>query len=234
VTTRRPAQLRRRSLAKLRQEAEPVDQSVPGACDTAGSCRATGDRHRCAAGRHRATARCADRRVDSGNGNSSPRVSRLHPRISDSVARRLSRLGRVEPFGDRDGRIALYLVDSAAKLLRPTQSGRSVRLQRTRRSTRSRDPRSPARTRRSSSSAPRFRGRRLPAEKVNALGRRLARRRHQRTVPGLLRVHRERAANAGTGTRRAAFRSAAARRRRQGHGAEMSCSAGSGLPKKAT
>jgi ATP-dependent helicase Lhr and Lhr-like helicase len=129
-------QLRQRSLAKLRHEAEPVDQSVLGRLAT---------RWQGVARRRQGTDALLDV-VEQLQGAPiaasileteilPARLDGYDPADLDAVAAagEVVWVG-VEPLGDRDGRIALYLADSAARLLpvRPepdTTGSGSVRLQ---------------------------------------------------------------------------------------------------------
>ncbi|HXD75046.1 MAG TPA: DEAD/DEAH box helicase [Vicinamibacterales bacterium] len=120
-------QIRRRSLAKLRQEAEPVDQSVLGRLST---------RWQGVARRRQGTDALLDV-VEQLQGAPlaasiletdilPARLDGYDPSDLDAVAAAGEVVwAGVEPIGERDGRIALYLAENMAKLL----PFRSVRLQ---------------------------------------------------------------------------------------------------------
>jgi ATP-dependent Lhr-like helicase len=112
-------QLRRRSLARLRQEAEPVDQTVLGRLET---------RWQGVARRRQGTDALLDV-IDQLQGAPlaasileaeilPARLDGYDPGDLDAIAAagEVVWVG-VEPLGDRDGRIALYLADHAAKLV---------------------------------------------------------------------------------------------------------------------
>ena len=112
-------QLRRRSLAKLRQEAEPVDQSVLGRLET---------RWQGVARRRQGADALLDviEQLQGAPIAASileteilpARLDGYDPADLDAVAAAGEVVwAGVEPLGDRDGRIALYLADSASKLL---------------------------------------------------------------------------------------------------------------------
>jgi ATP-dependent Lhr-like helicase len=135
-------QLRRRSLARLRHEAEPVDQSVLGRLET---------RWQGVARRRQGTDALLDviEQLQGAPIAASiletdilpARLDGYDPADLDAVAAAGEVVwAGVESLGDRDGRIALYLADNASKLLpvrlKPdatkdgrTTNGRSVRLQ---------------------------------------------------------------------------------------------------------
>ncbi len=165
--------LRRRSLAKLRHEVEPVDQAV------ARPLRRRPGRASCGGGR--APTRCSTR-------SSSCRARRCRRRFSRPRSCRraidgydpadldaLTAAGEVvwvgvEPLGERDGRVALYLADHLPRLLPPTVGRRDDAAARPD-ATRDRDPRLPARrtARRSSGRCTRRPAAAIPAETVDAL-----------------------------------------------------------------
>jgi len=112
-------QLRRRSLARLRQEAEPVDQTVLGRLET---------RWQGVARRRQGTDALLDV-IDQLQGAPlaasileaeilPARLDGYDPGDLDAIAAagEVVWVG-VEPLGDRDGRIALYLADHATKLV---------------------------------------------------------------------------------------------------------------------
>jgi ATP-dependent Lhr-like helicase len=112
-------QIRRRSLAKLRQEAEPVDQSVLGRLAT---------RWQGVARRRQGTDALLDviEQLQGAPIAASILETEILPaRIDGYEASDLDAIAAagevvwagVEPLGDRDGRIALYLADHMAKLL---------------------------------------------------------------------------------------------------------------------
>ena len=113
--------LRRRSLAKLRHEIEPVDQAVLGRLRDrlAGDHQAAARRRR-AARRHRAAAGRAAAGVDSRDRDPAGPDRGYDPADLDAVAAagEVVWVG-VEPLGERDGRIALYLADHLPRLLPP-------------------------------------------------------------------------------------------------------------------
>ena len=112
-------QLRRRSLARLRQEAEPVDQSVLGRLET---------RWQGVARRRQGADALLDviEQLQGAPIAASileaevlpARIDGYDPADLDAIAAAGEVVwAGVEPLGDRDGRIALYLADNAAKLL---------------------------------------------------------------------------------------------------------------------
>ena len=112
-------QLRRRSLARLRQEAEPVDQSVLGRLET---------RWQGVARRRQGADALLDviEQLQGAPIAASileteilpARLDGYDPGDLDAVAAAGEVVwAGVEPLGDRDGRIALYLADNAARLL---------------------------------------------------------------------------------------------------------------------
>ena len=112
-------QLRRRSLARLRQEAEPVDQSVLGRLET---------QWQGVARRRQGTDALLDviEQLQGAPIAASileteilpARLDGYDPADLDAVASAGEVVwAGVEPLGDRDGRIALYLAENAAKLL---------------------------------------------------------------------------------------------------------------------
>jgi ATP-dependent Lhr-like helicase len=122
-------QLRRRSLARLRHEAEPVDQSVLGRLET---------RWQGVARRRQGADALLDviEQLQGAPIAASifeteilpARLDGYDPADLDSVAAAGEVVwAGVEPLGDRDGRIALYLAENASKLIAPTV--RSVRRQ---------------------------------------------------------------------------------------------------------
>jgi ATP-dependent helicase Lhr and Lhr-like helicase len=112
-------QLRRRSLARLRQEAEPVDQAVLGRLET---------RWQGVARRRQGTDALLDviEQLQGAPLAASileteilpARLDGYDPGDLDAIAAagEVAWVG-VEPIGDRDGRVALYLADNAAKLV---------------------------------------------------------------------------------------------------------------------
>jgi len=130
-------QLRRRSLARLRHEAEPVDQSVLGRLET---------RWQGVARRRQGTDALLDviEQLQGAPIAASileteilpARLDGYDPADLDAIAAAGEVVwAGVEPLGDRDGRVALYLADSLSTLLPvrlkadATKDGRSVRLQ---------------------------------------------------------------------------------------------------------
>src|SRR5206468_1665555 len=122
--------LRRRSLAKLRREVEPVDQPVLGRFTTTWQGIV----------RRRQGADALVDAIEQLQGSPLPasileteilpaRIDVYDPADLDAVtaAGEVVWVG-VEPLGDRDGRVALYLADHLPRLLPPTDSVRSVRL----------------------------------------------------------------------------------------------------------
>ncbi len=130
-------QLRRRSLARLRHEAEPVDQAVLGRLVT---------RWQGVARRRQGTDALLDviEQLQGAPIAASlleteilpARLDGYDPGDLDAVAAagEVIWVG-VEPLGDRDGRVALYLAESASTLI-PLRDVRSVRLQADQRSVR--------------------------------------------------------------------------------------------------
>ena len=119
----------------------------------------------------------------------------------------------LEPLGERDGRIALYLADALPRLLPPA---RRRGAERARPSARGRDPRAPApgAARRSSRTSTRRRAAATRSRRSTRSGPGLARARHQRHLPGAPRLHAGRASGAARARgpraarrRRPAFRS---------------------------